>query len=79
MLMRYHPDLTIGHTYHKSTSESLAATTPRDSPLINEHHNSDLDLDNQPEIADPDSQSATGSNATMDSMDRGWEDESQGS
>lgn len=64
MLMRYHPGLAVGHIYNENTLELLASATSRDpSP--------------QPENADSDSQSVVLTDATMDSMDRGWDDESE--
>lgn len=68
MLMRYHPGLAVGHTYHKSTSESSGtAAAPRDLTPVNEPSKHSLELDlckDLTEIADSNSDSEVESVAT---------------
>ena len=73
MIMRYHPSLAVGHTYHKYTSDSDSSAANPTPATKNNNSN----LDDQREILDADSKSIASSNTTsMDSMDRDpWEDE----
>lgn len=71
MMMRFHPGLAIGHTYPTPESAAHHSST--------EHDNYDLDDPSvAPGNADSEvleSESAADSDASMDSMDGGREDE----
>lgn len=66
MLMRFHPGLAIGHTYHDF--ESVAGCHSA-GPYGSHGH----DLNDPAPEASEDSKSVADSDGTMDSMDGGWE------
>ena len=81
MLMQYHPGLAVGHTYcdQQCTLDSTAATQECATRLNNSNDSESDDplLVSVQEHAhqDSDNFSVAHSDASMDSMDRGWADE----
>lgn len=73
MVMRFHPGLAIGHTYHDSESAAHPFSTAYDSRDLDDlsggpvNANSVL-LEESEHVLDDD-------DTSMDSIDRGWEDE----
>lgn len=71
MVMRYHPSLAIGHTYHDSDS-SVPTSRAYRSPTEYDRH----ELDDQSESTDVGEVSESmsiDSDSTMDNMDDGWD------